>query len=640
MNDSTSRPSFIPERWKDRQGAFYGFRAAWWYRNAAGEPQGVVARFDGPHGKQIIPYFKPHNGHAFKAGGPAAPVLFGADRLNGRAAPAFVVEGEKCAAALHSLGLAAVSAQGGANKAASGDWAALAGVPLVYLLPDNDRPGEGYARAVCKALATLEPAPDVRMVRLPGLPEKGDAVDWIAARVPGWNGLDPLPDEQAAEVLEELFTLTRQGEPPPADWLADDARPEPSQGKPGRLMVREKRDGTIEIVANLHNAVYLLSETPEWRGVIGFNQFRQRIEKRLTTVYGGTAGPWQDVDTAESILWLSRVHNVNLSRDTVDFAALAVASRSAFNPAQDRLRALAERWDGISRLAYWLEETLGAKVEENREYLAAIGASWLKGVCARVLLPGCKRDDVLVLRSPQGWRKSTAAQAIADAILPDAFTDSVDLGNLSEAKIQIRGVIVAELGELAGLTRGDMESIKAFVSTKSDHFREKFGRHAQDFARTCSFIGTTNDPTFLKDPTGNRRWWPVTLDEPIDVPRLEEALPQLLGEAARAVLAGEPWYVTGAAALNQADRIRESHFEEDVWTDEVMAIVASMDGPGAAITIPDLLDRMAIPRAQQNTATQRRVAGILRTNGYEEARKWLDGKKRRLRIWKQALHTR
>ncbi|HRX59893.1 MAG TPA: VapE family protein [Candidatus Competibacter sp.] len=639
MNDSTSRPSFVPERWKDRTGAFYDFKTCWWYRDAVGKPLGVVARFDSPQGKQVIPYFKPHNGHAFKAGGPSLPVLFGLDTLQGNAAPAFVVEGEKSAAALHSLGLAAVSAQGGANKATGGAWEALASVALVYLLPDHDKPGEGYARAVCQALAALPSAPEIRVIRLPELPEKGDVVDWLQARLPGWNGFDPIPEDQRADLAVELLTIAEQGELPPADWLADDAKPESSQGKPGRLMVREKRGGTVEIVANLHNAVYLLSETPEWRGVIGYNQFRQRIEKRTPTVYGGPAGPWQDVDTAESILWLSRVHNVNLSRDTVDFAALAVANRNAFNPAQNRLRALAEQWDSIPRLAYWLEETLGAKVEENREYLAAIGAAWLKGVCARVLCPGCKRDDVLVIRSPQGWRKSTAAQAIADCIHPDSFTDSVDLGNLAEAKIQIRGVIIAELSELAGLHRGEVDAIKAFVSTKSDHFREKFGRHAQDFPRTCSFIGTTNDPVFLKDPTGNRRWWPVTLDEPIDLPRLEAALPQLLGEAARAVLAGEPWHVTGKAALTEAERVREAHYDEDVWTDEVLTIVGLMDGAESTVTIPDILDRMDIPRAQQNAGTQRRLAAILKVNGYEESRKWTEGKKRRLRLWKKISTT-
>mgnify|MGYP000988137389 CR=1 FL=1 len=235
MKDSTARPSFIPERRKDRAGTFYDFKACWWYRDAAGEPQGVVARFDSAHnGKQVIPYFKP-NGHGFKAGGPSAPVLFGAERLNGHHAPVFAVEGEKKAAALHSLGLAAVSAQGGANKAAGGDWAALAGAPIVYLLPDNDQPGEEYARAACKALSRLSPAPAVRVVRLPDLPEKGDAADWLAARLPGWNGFDPIPEDRRGELAAELLALAEAtGEPPPVDWLREPERPDRPQGKTAR----------------------------------------------------------------------------------------------------------------------------------------------------------------------------------------------------------------------------------------------------------------------------------------------------------------------------------------------------------------------------------------------------------------------
>lgn len=192
-NESTARPPFIPEYWKDRQGVPYPFKACWWYRDATGKPQGVVARFDSDrnNGKQIIPYFKPHNGHAFKTGGPSHPMLFGVETLKGDAAPAFVVEGEKAAAALHSLGLAAVSSQGGANKATSGAWDALAGVPLAYLLPDHDKPGERYARDVVRTLARLESAPSVRVAHLPGLPEKGDVVDWLQARLPAWRRMTP-----------------------------------------------------------------------------------------------------------------------------------------------------------------------------------------------------------------------------------------------------------------------------------------------------------------------------------------------------------------------------------------------------------------------------------------------------------------
>lgn len=240
METSTSRPAFIPERWKDRQGAFYDFRAAWWYRAPDGEPQGVVARFDNHDGKQIIPFFKPDGRGGFKSGGPPGPVLFGADRLNERAAPAFVVEGEKCAAALHSLGLAAVSAQGGANKAANGDWPALAGVPVVYLLPDNDRPGDVYARAACQALARLNPAPPVKVVRLPGLPEGGDAVDWLAARVPGWNRLDPLPEVRRADLARKLLALVEHGEPPPVDWFdSDTPRPASAKRAAGRYVATD-----------------------------------------------------------------------------------------------------------------------------------------------------------------------------------------------------------------------------------------------------------------------------------------------------------------------------------------------------------------------------------------------------------------
>jgi putative DNA primase/helicase len=245
------------------------------------------------------------------------------------------------------------------------------------------------------------------------------------------------------------------------------------------LMMRKRRDDRLEVIPNLHNAVVLLSDAPEWKGVIGFNDFRQRIEKRKSTIYKAPPGPWSDTDTGESIVWITQQHGAAFGRDVLDFAVLTVAHRNPFNPAQERLRALAQAWDGTERLRYWLEENLSAQADaDNRVYLAEIGAAWLKGVAARVLMPGCKRDDVLVLRGPQGWRKSTAAQAIADCIHADAFTDSVDLNNLAEAKIQIRGVIIAELSELAGLARGDIESIKAFTSTKSDHFREKFGRHA------------------------------------------------------------------------------------------------------------------------------------------------------------------
>ncbi|MBK8899404.1 MAG: hypothetical protein IPN66_19780 [Candidatus Competibacteraceae bacterium] len=236
-----NRPGFIPETWKDRAGAFYAFTVCWWYRSATGEPIGAVARFDSINGggKQIIPFFKPNGRGGFKTGGPSKPVLFGAERLNGHKAPVFVVEGEKVAAALQSLDLAAVTTQGGANKAAGGDWAALAGVTLVYLLPDCDLPGEAYARDSYKALARLQPAPVVRIVHLPELPDKGDAADWLMMRLPDWNGFEPVSQERRGELAAELLALVEAAsEPPPDEWLQEPITSKLPPGKPPKAVGR------------------------------------------------------------------------------------------------------------------------------------------------------------------------------------------------------------------------------------------------------------------------------------------------------------------------------------------------------------------------------------------------------------------
>ena len=236
--NNTSRPVGIPATWKDPAGTEYRFLAAWQYRNLAGEPVGIVARFDTGDAKQVIPFFKPGAGGRFKAGGPQAPVLYGAERLNGHKAAALVVEGEKAAAALHSLDLLAVSAQGGANKAKSGAWDALLGVPSVVFCPDNDKPGAKYCQDAAAALAACatpdSPLPEMRLLRLPGLPDKGDVCDWLAERLPGWNEIDPIPADHREPLRAELLTLLEQAEPVPADWLkAPSAKPDRPEREPG-----------------------------------------------------------------------------------------------------------------------------------------------------------------------------------------------------------------------------------------------------------------------------------------------------------------------------------------------------------------------------------------------------------------------
>lgn len=534
----------------------------------------------------------------------------------------FICEGEKDADRLASLGLAATSNVEGASKPEQRPkWKAeyteqLTGAARAILLPHNDEQGRAHMRHVAAQLAGK--VGEVRWLELAGLPDKGDVSDWLNAG----HTFDEL--ERLANEAPEPPPLEAHESPPVSSVL--DGESEEFNRHDTRLM---RKSGSSELLKNLSNAITICENLIN--GLIGYNEFRQRIEARMPTKWRKAAGDWTEYDTAELADAIARRGFPSFNMELLSNAVMTVSHRNSFNPAQDRLRSLAAQWDGIERLATWLVDYLNAgRSTANADYLREIGAAWLKGVVARVLFPGCKRDDVLVLRGPQGWCKSTAANCIAECIHPDSFTDN--LGDLSskDSRAGIRGMIIAELAELAALNKSDIESVKAFVAGRKDHFREAYGRGERDYPRTVSFIGTTNDPTFLKDPSGNRRWWPVTITAPIDIPRLESALPQLLGEAASRVLAGDAWHVKDERALAQANDVRAAHYADDAWTDVVLdsakILLRDKLPQSQYVTVAELMGVMGLRIEQQTVPVQMRIGGILRVNQFESKRKRLEGR--------------
>lgn len=194
---------------------------SWTYRNADGDALGVVGRYEGEEGKkECVPFFK-RNGQGWAAGGASEPrPLYGLDVLTKADAnrTALIPEGEKCAAALQSMGFIAVTSPGGSKAAGKADWTPLSGRARVFVLLDNDEAGEGYARDVCVALHALDDPPDVQLVRLPDLPPSGDVVTWLQARRE-WDGYLPVPSAKAA--AEDLQAdIRKHAEPMPQDWLS------------------------------------------------------------------------------------------------------------------------------------------------------------------------------------------------------------------------------------------------------------------------------------------------------------------------------------------------------------------------------------------------------------------------------------
>jgi hypothetical protein len=205
----------------------HGRRSALWtYHDAHGERVGLIVRWDGPNGKDIRPVARHTDGWRIAAMPDPRP-LYGLPDL-AAARRVVVCEGEKTADATRTLGFTATTSAGGSQAATKADWRPLAGKE-VWILPDNDAPGRKYADTVAAILGRLAPAPVVRVVELPGLPEGGDIVEWIDA-----HGDAAEPDAMRAEI-EALAQVVEPWRPAGADDLAFhpfpvNALPEPVRG--------------------------------------------------------------------------------------------------------------------------------------------------------------------------------------------------------------------------------------------------------------------------------------------------------------------------------------------------------------------------------------------------------------------------
>lgn len=131
----------------------------------------------------------------------------------------FIVEGEKCAAALQSLGLCAVTSLGGCNAAKQADWTPLNDFKTVFYYPTMTKQANTtYAQDVYQALTALESPPTVKILRLAGLPKAGDIVDWLQGWVDNWDGYAPIAENLHAPLKEKLRAELANAEPAPDSW--------------------------------------------------------------------------------------------------------------------------------------------------------------------------------------------------------------------------------------------------------------------------------------------------------------------------------------------------------------------------------------------------------------------------------------
>ena len=210
---------------------------------------------------------------------------------------------------------------------------------------------------------------------------------------------------------------------------------------------------------------------------------------------------WTDVNDAQMRLWFQKEYGLYHERMLRDALQVHFEFHQV-NPLTDLLESLV--WDGMERIRSFLHDVLGCDdTPYNREVSRLIFA----GGIHRAFQPGCKFDDMVVLVGKQGGGKSTIVRWLN---MDDAYFRELKVITGKESVESMRGAWIIEVAELMAMTRvKEAEAVKAFITAQEDAYRAPYDRHTQVIPRRCSFIGTTNNPLFLSDRTGNRRFYPV-----------------------------------------------------------------------------------------------------------------------------------
>lgn len=325
-------------------------------------------------------------------------------------------------------------------------------------------------------------------------------------------------------------------------------------------------DGKGYIKKTINNVTTILEHDPELKGKIVIDEFAS---------CGLLTGPvpwdpqaqkrrWTDVDDAGFYRYVESRYGIT-GRDKLDAALLIVSNDHKINEVRDYLFGLT--WDNTKRLDTLLIDYLGA--DDNR-YARTVTRKSLTAAVARAVEGGVKFDYMTILSGAQGIGKSTLLATLGG----EWFSDSLTSFEGKEAAEMIQGTWINEIGELTAMTKQETNAVKQFLSKTHDIYRAAYGRRTEKYPRRCVFFGTSNDDEFLKDYTGNRRFWPV--DVGIHPPKkdiwtdLPKEVDQIWAEAVMSYRLGETLYLpkdVEALAKEQQDMHRETHTKEGIIRD-------------------------------------------------------------------------
>jgi hypothetical protein len=301
-----------------------------------------------------------------------------------------------------------------------------------------------------------------------------------------------------------------------------------------------------------------------------------------------------------------RVYGIDLTAQHVRDATEQLCIEHRFDPVVDYLDAL--EWDGVGRLAGWLGNYMGG----GRDILTQeIGKLFLMAAVRRARAPGCVWDHIVVMEGPEGVGKSSALRILAGE---GNFSDMSILAHSDrEQQELIQGIWIYEIAELAGMRRADTERVKAFASRTHDRTRPAYGRFRVDTARRCVFAATTNEETYLKSETGNRRFWPVRTGR-IELDALRRDRDQLWAEAVVAERAAGPWLELSREGLARSREEQDARLAVDIWQSAIAAWMQTRSDVSLAEVASGALHMQT---REMDQTSDNRIARVLKRLGWE-----------------------
>ena len=269
---------------------------------------------------------------------------------------------------------------------------------------------------------------------------------------------------------------------------------------------------------------------------------------------------WRDADTAQ-LKALLDVRYVTFSSRNHDVSFTKAADDRRFHPVRDYLDSLAP-WDSVERVPSLLVRCLQA---DDTPYVQAVTRKTFAAAIARIYNPGIKFDSVLVLDGAQGIGKSTLFKdLVGDAFYSETLS-LTDMNDKAGAE-KLQGFWIIEIGELAGMKKADIEKVKAFLSTSDDKYRPSYGKVVESHPRQCIIIASVNgERGYLRDITGNRRFWVVKLHQEEQVKKWDFTAyerDQIWSEAKAIWENGEKLYLEGDR-IHDAEEAQRGAMEVD-----------------------------------------------------------------------------